>query len=483
MRAVIYKRVSTAIQVSDGVSLEHQEEKLKAYCVVQGWELVCVYEDAGMSGKETASRIAYQQMMKDAAENKFDCIVVYKLDRLTRSVKDFHELIEKLDIYKVNIVSVTQNLDTSTAVGRLLRNILVDFANFEREMILERTMDVKYSLAEKGQWLGGKAPFGYKVVNKKLVLVEDQAKVVKEIFELYLKGNSIMQIAKKLMGGYKYKIAFILNNPVYTGYLGYSRTCQNKKGQKQRKPSDKWIMAQGEHEAIISLDDWNQVQSMRKSNYRNPGSRTKAQIFENLCWCECGERIYYYSNPNPKYCYYICNDRNRINNGCQISIREDRLEKYIIDRFIEISKDKLYWSSLEKQINRGNVTDHKKEIKRLESDLNVTTKAISNLIYQMSSEGAKEIAYLIAPEIKKLETKKKEIAELIQEKQSESFNRVTVVNMKNQITNLVRYWNNADKGEKRELITVVLERITIHRNSIDIKFVDPNIPVLLIEFS
>lgn len=483
MRAVIYKRVSTAIQVSDGVSLEHQEEKLKAYCVVQGWDLVYVYEDAGLSGKETTSRLAYQQMMKDAAENKFDCIVVYKLDRLTRSVKDFHELIEKLDIYKVNIVSVTQNLDTSTAVGRLLRNILVDFANFEREMILERTMDVKYSLAEKGQWLGGKAPFGYKVVNKKLVLVEEQAKVVKEIFELYLKGNSIMQIAKKLMGGYKYKIAFILNNPVYTGYLGYSRTCQNKKGQKQRKPSDQWIMAQGEHEAIITLEDWKQVQSMRKSNYRNPGSRTKAQIFENLCWCECGERIYYYSNKNPKYCYYICNDRNRINNGCRVSMREDKLEKYIIGKFIDIASSKTYWNDLEKQINKGNITDHKKEIKRLESELNTTTKAMSNLIYQMSSEGAKEIAHLIAPEIKKLESRKKDLVEMIELKQVECINQVSVKDIKNHITNLIKYWANADKSEKREAITIVLDRITIGRENIKVKFMDPNIPELLIEFS
>src|SRR5690606_34490133 len=136
MKACIYKRVSTSAQV-DGISLQLQEERLRAYAMAHGWEIVAVYEDAGLSGGST-DRPAYQRMMNDAKRRAFDIILVYKLDRLTRSVRDFHELANHLESYGVSLVSVTQNIDTSSPTGRLLRNILVDFANFERELIAER---------------------------------------------------------------------------------------------------------------------------------------------------------------------------------------------------------------------------------------------------------------------------------------------------------------------------------------------------------
>src|SRR5690625_3070917 len=178
-RAAIYKRVSTSQQI-DGISLQLQDERLRAYATAQGWDVAAEYEDAGLSGGNT-DRPAYQRMMADAKARKFDVILVYKLDRLTRSVRDFHELADKLDRLGIAVVAVTQNIDTSSPTVRLLRNILIDFANFERELIAERSMDAKRRQTADGKYLGWRPPFGYRKVGERgssrLEVVPEEAAV------------------------------------------------------------------------------------------------------------------------------------------------------------------------------------------------------------------------------------------------------------------------------------------------------------------
>lgn len=157
MRAVIYKRVSHLNAVKEGTSLTVQEDRLRAYADSQGWTIVEVYEDAGISGG-SIERPALQRMLDDATKGLFDCILVYKLDRLSRSVRDFHELTNFLDKHNINLVSVTQNFDTNSPIGRLIRNILIDFANFERELITERINDNQLHRAEQGKWVSGPTP-------------------------------------------------------------------------------------------------------------------------------------------------------------------------------------------------------------------------------------------------------------------------------------------------------------------------------------
>jgi site-specific DNA recombinase len=479
MRAVLYKRVSTSIQVIEGVSLETQEEKLIAYCTLHGWEIVKVYEDAGLSGKDT-NRPAFQQMIKDAENKKFDVIVVYKLDRLTRSVKDFHELAERLDVYNVSLVSVTQNLDTSTPVGRLLRNILVDFANFEREMIRERTMDSKYSLAEKGQWLGGKSPFGYKVENKKLILVPDEAQIVKNIYDDYIRGSSV----RKLMVKYNLKMSLImvvLANPIYTGLIGYSKTEQTKKGYKQRKNINEWILAQGDHEAIITKELWDRVQEIKKENFSNPGTREQVQLFENMCYCACGKKMYYYTNRSETYDYryYRCNSSNKLDKGCGYSIREDALENRVIPKLLKIVSSEKFWVEAEKKLNSTNKNDYEVELKRLEKELAKVTKQISNMIFQMGSEGAKEIAHLIAPEIKKLETRKKDIQLAYNKKKEENLQIINLQSVKILLREILNDWHRMDLAQKRQSAKLLIKKMIITDEKIILTTTEPLLPDII----
>src|SRR5690606_7200831 len=257
MRVAIYLRVSSSVQV-DGISLQLQEERLRAYAASQGWEVVERYEDAGLSGS-TTDRPAFQRMMEDARAKRFDAILVYKLDRLTRSVRDFHELADEMEALGVSIVSVTQNIDTSSPTGRLLRNILVDFANFERELIAERSTEGKRRLAAGGRYLGWEPPYGYRKVgeraNARLVVVPEEAEVVKRIFALYLTGQYGDVRIAQITGLTANRVRRILLNPTYTGKVAYAKRRGSSK-HVSRYHVDDWIIAPGDHEALVSEEDF-----------------------------------------------------------------------------------------------------------------------------------------------------------------------------------------------------------------------------------
>lgn len=175
VRCAVYTRVSTENQAEkDYSSLESQKEHILNFIKSQkfeGWELFGVYEDAGFSAA-SLDRPELQRMLRDIRKGLIDVVLVYKIDRLTRSHKDFYYLIEFFDKYNVELVAVTQKFDTTNAMGRLLRGIMLDFAQFEREMTAERTRDKMKARAKKGLWNGGCLPLGYDYdpENKKLII-------------------------------------------------------------------------------------------------------------------------------------------------------------------------------------------------------------------------------------------------------------------------------------------------------------------------
>jgi DNA invertase Pin-like site-specific DNA recombinase len=159
----LYTRVSSRNQAdADYSSLETQRERLEAFSQSQeDYTIYRVYEDGGYSA-DSLDRPALKEMLRDIRDGKINCVLTYKIDRLTRSVKDFHQLMDVFDRNGVKFVSVTQSLDTQNPMGRLLRNVLLDFAQFEREMTADRTRDKMYQRAQKGLWNGGHAPYGFR---------------------------------------------------------------------------------------------------------------------------------------------------------------------------------------------------------------------------------------------------------------------------------------------------------------------------------
>src|SRR3989338_4104996 len=186
LKCAIYTRVSTDNQAEvEFNSCEAQDAKIKSFITSQeNMEIFKVYSDAGYTGANL-NRPALQEMLADIKQGKINLVISYKIDRLRRSPKDFYQLIELLDKYGVDFISVTERFDTSTPSGRLLRNIMLTFAQFERELASERTKDKMLQRAQKGMWNGGLVPFGYTAVDKRLVPDEQKAQKLRKIFALF----------------------------------------------------------------------------------------------------------------------------------------------------------------------------------------------------------------------------------------------------------------------------------------------------------
>ncbi len=202
VRCAIYTRVSTDQGLDqDFNSLDAQYGAADAYIRSQAhaaWTLVrSRYADGGFSGGST-DRPALQRLLADVKTGKVDVIVVYKVDRLTRSLADFAKLVELFDTHSVSFVSVTQQFNTTTSMGRLTLNVLLSFAQFEREVTSERIRDKIGASKRKGLWVGGKAPLGYEAKDRKIVVVEEEAELVRSIFRSYLELGSIDRLANDL---------------------------------------------------------------------------------------------------------------------------------------------------------------------------------------------------------------------------------------------------------------------------------------------
>ncbi|CEG09701.1 DNA-invertase hin [Afipia felis] len=274
LRCAVYTRKSSEEGLEQEFnSLHAQREACEAYIASQkpeGWVLVPDrYDDGGISGA-TLERPGLRRLLADIEAHRVDVVVVYKIDRLSRALMDFAKLVEVFDRNSVTFVSVTQSFNTTTSMGRLTLNILLSFAQFEREVIGERIRDKFAASRKKGMWMGGFVPLGYDVKDRKLVINRAEAATVREIFERFIKIGSATTLVLTLRSegisgkrgklidkGYIYKA---LNNRVYIGQAVHKGTAYP-----------------GEHEAIISQALWDKVHSILADSPRQRAARTRAQ--------------------------------------------------------------------------------------------------------------------------------------------------------------------------------------------------------------
>jgi len=295
MGLAIYIRVSTEDQAKEGYSLEVQREYLESFAKREGLGIFKVYQDDGISGYST-ERPALKELLKDAKEKKFDLVLVYKIDRFSRNLKDLLNLVHELSTYGVGFKSATEPFDTTTSAGKLMFQQLGSFAEFERNRIAERVFPGMVKGVQRGNWQGARyAPYGYKYnKEKKLLEIDDEeTKVVKLIYTMFLCDKSIRSITEYLTRkGYRNRkgnifstklIGDILKNRIYTGKLVwnahyYDKTQKTKKGYKYVKnPPEKVIISQGKHQPIISEEDFELVQAKLKT--RRIEQRRKASDY------------------------------------------------------------------------------------------------------------------------------------------------------------------------------------------------------------
>ena len=335
LRCAVYTRKSTEEGLDKEFnSLQAQREACEAYIASQrseGWALVRdAYDDGGFSGG-TLERPGLQQLLADIEEGLVDVVVVYKIDRLSRSLMDFSKLVEVFDRASVTFVSVTQSFNTTTSMGRLTLNILLSFAQFEREVIAERVRDKIRASRQKGMWMGGSVPLGYVVQNRKLVVHEPDAAIVRSMFERFLRVGSATLLANELRAegvlttkgrpidkGYLYKC---LSNRTYLGLAIHKGTAYP-----------------GEHAPIVSQDLWDKVHAILAENACTRSARTRAQtpaLLKGLIFGPTGAAMSptHTRKGNRLYRYYVSQDvLQRGRDACPIGrVPAAEIEAAVID--------------------------------------------------------------------------------------------------------------------------------------------------------
>lgn len=217
-KVAIYVRVSTEEQAKEGISIDAQIDRCTAYCKARGWTTYRVFTDAGFSAG-SLKRPALSELLKDAKEKRFNILLVYKIDRFSRNLKDLISILEDLKTININFTSVTEQIDTTTAMGEAFFQIIGVFAQLERGMVKERVEMAFDKKISSGESLN-RAPLGYTYKNNKLVINESEAEKVKEIFEMWTSGINYKQISEKL--GIPVSTLYeIIKNPAYIGKIRY----------------------------------------------------------------------------------------------------------------------------------------------------------------------------------------------------------------------------------------------------------------------
>jgi site-specific DNA recombinase len=354
VRCAVYTRKSTEEGLDqDFNSLDAQRESAEAYIKSQkqeGWAcLETKYDDGGFTGGNM-DRPALKQLMADIDAGKIDCVVVYKVDRLSRSLLDFARMMEAFEKHGVSFVSVTQQFNTATSMGRLVLNVLLSFAQFEREIISERTRDKIAAARRKGKWSGGRPVLGYDVVDKKLVINDAEVELVLQLFELYLEHQALMPVVIELnrrgwmtkswisrkdkrLGGKRFTknaLYQLLTNPVYVGKVRYKKEVH-----------------QGEHKGIVPKALYGRVQVTLARNGNSGGVAVRNKhgaLLRGLLHCascNCGMHHTYASKGNKRYRYYVC--RHAQQNGWQAcpapSVPAGEIERFVVQQIKCVGRD------------------------------------------------------------------------------------------------------------------------------------------------
>ena len=385
-KVAIYVRVSTTSQLEEGYSIDEQKAKLTSYCDIKDWNIYEIYTDGGFSGSNT-ERPALEQLIRDAERKKFDTVLVYKLDRLSRSQKDTLFLIEDVFIKNgIEFLSLQENFDTSTPFGKAMIGLLSVFAQLEREQIKERMQLGKLGRAKAGKsMMWGRTSYGYDYQKEtgSLTINPAQSLVVKYIFERYLAGRSITKLRDDLNEKYPKEISWnyrvvrgILSNPVYCGYNQY-------KGQ----------LFPGEHESIISEDVYKRTQEELKIRQRTAAEKTNPRPFQakymlsGLAQCGyCGAPLKLLMGmvrkDGTRFIRYECHQRHPrktkgvtvYNNNvkCDSGFYEkDALENYVLTEISKLQDDTGYLDKIFSGDNAETIDreSYKKQIEELSKKL------------------------------------------------------------------------------------------------------------------
>lgn len=478
-KIAIYSRKSkfTGKGESIGNQAEMCREHIRSHYGEDALENCVVFEDEGFSGGDMR-RPDFQKMMARIRKGEFRMLVVYRLDRISRNIGDFTGMVDELNRLGVSFVSIREQFDTTTPMGRAMMYIISVFSQLERETIAERIRDNMHELAKTGRWLGGNTPTGYASesisnvtvdgrVRKscKLKLNPEEAELVKTIFDLYLQENSLSAVETELLRRRlktktgkdfnRFSIKAILQNPVYMmadreayqyfnehgvflfsdreafnaqyGMMVYNRTDQEKGKATILLPMTDWIVAVGKHSGIITGKQWVEVQQGLERNkdkaFRRP--RTNEALLTGLIYCSCGARMHpkltKRTTEEGALAYsYVCTmkEHSKRERCASCNVGGNALDKELLDRLKELTEDdSAFLRQLRgsRQRYMGNLDLQENQLSQLREELAENEKKIAGLVDSMSLlEGSKAMVY-ISKRIEELSEENQRIEERIKE--------------------------------------------------------------------
>lgn len=465
MKVAIYSRKSKL--TDKGESVENQIKIIKSYFHNKNVEFE-IFEEDGFSGKNT-KRPSFNLMMKKVELKQFDIVAVYRLDRIARNVIDFAKIYEKFEKYNVKFLSVTEQFDTSTPMGRMMMYIIATFAEIERENLVSRVIDNKKELAKLGQWSGGTAPIGYKaikeIVNGKkvpyLTLDEEMTYIPKAVFKWFLQGYSLEGISKKLLSDLDYNltrpnITRLLSNPIYVKNDEKIREYysslnimvhDNLHGNSLMRNSfkDEVIIASSKHEPIISSDDFIKTQILLKEKSIDPKPRISSKTFLAQS-VKCG-----YCNKS--YRIDVIHDRDVVRKQCKCgrNVGVDILEKLVLNYLQSVIDGDI-------EIKKNDNSDLYSTKKSLEKKISKNNKLLNGLLEKIALADS-SMAELMLKKATSIQNENKETERLLQDiefKISESYNN-------NNIETVKKAWNNFNNcktvEEKQRIFKIMVNAV------------------------
>lgn len=463
-RAALYIRVSTLEQAQEGYSVGEQRERLIAYCKAQDWLIADIYVDGGYTGSNL-NRPGIQKLMSET--EKFDVVLVYKLDRLSRSQRDTLYLIEEIfRPNKVDFVSMQESFDTSSPFGKAMIGLLAVFAQLEREQIKERTWMGRVARAKTGlHHGGGNIPIGYDYEDGKLIVNPYEAEQVRKIYEWYLSGASLKAITDKLQdAGYTNKyssynswssVRNILENETYIGRLHFGD-----------------VVVDHAHEAIITEEQFNAAQILRGKRREQFGSHAfqSKHVLTGLLFCgHCGGR--YYLRNTGKYSYYACYSRtkqmkNMIKDpNCQNKIwRAQDLKPIIEEKILALLRN----PQIAEELAAGKPkvaapvsknTDIERRIREIDRQIGKLME-----LYQQDDIPPE----LLGEKINRLYSEKTALENSIAP--VEETNAMPLDLVAELITNAAEIWDFADENQKRRILQSLISRIVLTDDQVDIEW-------------
>lgn len=482
-----YVRVSTDEQAEHGVSIPAQKSRLLSYCQAYGWDLLDYYVDDGYSGK-SLDRPAMQRLIKDAEKKKFDSVLVLKLDRLSRRQKDVLHLLE--DVFEpsgIGFKSVTESFDTTTPFGKAALGMMAVFAQLERETIVERVKIAKKETAKMGCFMGGIAPYGYKnnTSKKTIEIDENEAVVVKFIFDEYLKGDKGYQAIGEMLNMKKIPtkklklnwdrstVKQILTNPVYIGKIKHKGTFYT-----------------GKHAPIIETDKWNQVQDLLSSRDKYRPTAGSGLISSFVFCGECGAKMrtknvwqnYPHTNPKRILRYYICYSQDGStprmirDKNCDCGYkRADTIDNYIVEELMKYS----FNPTLAKKAAQEILNTQKANLSpKMEAQLQKEIHSISSKIerwYAVFENGSIDPDELVR-RLKELREKKLLLEEELQchitTRLSFEKQKLSLQQLQESLKHFPLIWQKATVEEQHQIITNLIKAVKIYKDDrIEIEFI------------